>query len=132
MARSIGRSSFAGRDRAVVADHPARDGGEDWREGHRSRPLHGIPDGRGGGAARPIQAHPGDDRRTATKADSAMLRLAGRITKGSTDRPSAPAVLLNSPRSGQTELTNHRSGGVDAGEPGAVLRRARESSYLAL
>ena len=39
----------------------------------RSRALYGVPDGRGGGATRPIQAHPGDDRRTATKAGRAML-----------------------------------------------------------
>src|SRR3954464_6568546 len=39
------------------------------------RALHGVPDGRGGGATRPIQAHPGDDRWPATKASSALLRL---------------------------------------------------------
>ena len=44
-------SGSAGRGRAVVADHSAREGGEDRREGHRSRPLHGVPDGRSGGAA---------------------------------------------------------------------------------
>ncbi len=61
-----------------------------------------------------------------------MLTLASRITKGLTDRRSAPTVLLKSPRSRQTELTNHRSGGLGAGEPVAVLRRAREVSSLAL
>jgi hypothetical protein len=61
-----------------------------------------------------------------------MLTPAGRITKGLTDRRSALAVPLNSPRSRQTELTNHRSGGLGAEEPRAVLRRARELSYLAL
>jgi hypothetical protein len=61
-----------------------------------------------------------------------MLTPAGRITKGLTDRRSALAVPLNSPRSRQTELTNHRSGGLGAGEPGAMIRRARQLSYLAL
>jgi hypothetical protein len=61
-----------------------------------------------------------------------MLTPAGRITKGLTDRRSALAVPLNSPRSRQTELTNHRSGGLGAEEPRAVLRRARELSYLDL
>jgi hypothetical protein len=61
-----------------------------------------------------------------------MLTLAGRITKGPTDRRSAPTVLLKSPGSRQTELTNHRSGGLGAGEPIAVLRRARALSYLVL
>jgi hypothetical protein len=61
-----------------------------------------------------------------------MLTLVGRITKGPTDRRSAPTVPLNSPRSRQTELPNHRSRALGAGEPGAVLRRARELSYLAL
>ena len=61
-----------------------------------------------------------------------MLTQAGRITKGPTDRRSAPAVPLNSQRSRQTELTDHRSGGLGAGEPRAVFRRARELSYLAL
>src|SRR3712207_6324709 len=35
-------------------------------------------------------------------------------------------------RARQTERPSHRSGGLDAGEPGAVLRSARELSYLAL
>jgi hypothetical protein len=61
-----------------------------------------------------------------------MLTLAGRITKGLTDRRSAPTVLLKSPRSPQTELTNHRSGDLGTGEPVAVLRRTHEVSYFVL
>jgi len=41
----------AGRGRAVVADEPAGEGGEDWREGDRTRPVRDLPDGGGGGAA---------------------------------------------------------------------------------
>jgi hypothetical protein len=44
-------SGPAGCGRAVVADHASREGGEDWRKGHCSRPLHGVPNGRGGGPA---------------------------------------------------------------------------------
>src|SRR6266403_1362778 len=38
---------FAGRDRAVVPDHAAGEGGEDRRQGRRPRPLPRLPDGRG-------------------------------------------------------------------------------------
>ena len=51
-----------------------------------------------------------------------MLTLAGRITKGPIDRRSAPAVPLNSSRPRQSELTDHRSGGLDAGEHRARVR----------
>src|SRR3954447_18961713 len=38
------------------------------RKGHQSRPLHGVPDGRGGGPLSPVSPHSGDDPRPATKA----------------------------------------------------------------
>ena len=57
----------------MVVDYASREGGQDRREGHQSRPLHSVPDGRSGRATQPIQAHTGHDRRTATKAGRAML-----------------------------------------------------------
>jgi hypothetical protein len=50
-----------------------------------------FPDGRGGGAARPIQAHPGDDRRPATKAGRAMLNLQAKAT-AATEEPDGRSV----------------------------------------
>src|ERR687886_1497390 len=52
----------AGRDGTLVAEHASREGREDRCEGDRTCPLDGVPDGRGGGSARPLRPHPGDDR----------------------------------------------------------------------
>jgi hypothetical protein len=51
----------AGGDGKLVADHHAREGGEDRREGDRPRPLRRLADGRGRRAARPVPAHPRHD-----------------------------------------------------------------------
>jgi hypothetical protein len=52
----------AGGGRALVADHVAREVGQDRRPHRTSRPLRGVPAGRGGGAALAVRQHPAADR----------------------------------------------------------------------
>src|SRR5918997_1013297 len=93
---------------SVVADHPAREGGEDWREGDRSRPLHGVPDGRGGGPARAVPPYFCDDRRTPTKAGGAMLRLKTEVEIVEPDGSGAPAPYrVSGERRCRTGLAGH-------------------------
>ena len=61
-----------------------------------------------------------------------MLTAAGWITKGPTDRRSAPAEWLNGRTSALAELSKRQSGGFDTGERPALLLGAREVSYFAL
>jgi Transposase DDE domain group 1 len=52
----------AGRGRAVVADQPAGEGGEDRRQGDRAWPLPRLPDGRGRRAPGAVSRHPQSHR----------------------------------------------------------------------
>src|SRR5713101_4673337 len=52
--------------RAVVADQPAGEAGEDRCQGRLPRPLRRLPDGRGRGAEGNVRANSTTDRRTAT------------------------------------------------------------------
>jgi hypothetical protein len=54
--------------RAVVADQPAGEAGEDRRQGCAPRSLRSLPDDRGRGAERTVRAIPAADRRAATTA----------------------------------------------------------------
>jgi len=48
---------------------------EDRREGHHSRPLHRVPDGRSGGATASVSPHPRPHRRITTMRRRPMLTL---------------------------------------------------------
>src|SRR5262249_36567242 len=61
----------------VVADQPAGEGGEDRGEGGFTRPLPGLPDGGGGGAARAVRPHLGADRKASSARPSPMPTLEG-------------------------------------------------------
>ena len=84
------------RGRAVVADHAAREAGEDRRPDRAPRPLRRVPAGRGGGAAGAVRRDPAPDRplaRTArcgglTGADHGAAGAEGRTMRR--DRPAAP------------------------------------------
>src|SRR5919109_2771704 len=47
----------AEEERAMVIDDASRESREERREGHRLRPLHGVPDGRGGSAPGGVSAN---------------------------------------------------------------------------
>ena len=57
--------------RALVADHAAREAGQDRRPDRAPRPLRGVPAGRGRGAAGAVRRHPAADRWPAAKAAAA-------------------------------------------------------------
>ena len=42
----------------LVAEQPAREVDQDWREGHQPWPLRDVPDGRGRRVAAHVQGHP--------------------------------------------------------------------------
>ena len=52
--------------RAMVADQPAGEAGEDRRPGRAPRPLRRLPDGRGRGTERTVRENPTADRQAAT------------------------------------------------------------------
>ena len=66
---------------------------EDRREGRRTCPFHGVPDGRGRNAARSVPPCAGDDRRASTKAGGAMLSAATAAKIQTADRRGTPPVL---------------------------------------
>src|SRR5215207_6198885 len=91
----LSHAGSAGRGGALVSDHASGEGGQDWCEGDHSRPLYRVPDGRGGGPARPVPPHPGDDRGSPTKADSAMLNPPAAAPATTPDGRGAPEVSLD-------------------------------------
>src|SRR5262245_25334846 len=70
-------AGLAGRDRAVVSEHAAREGGEDRREGDRARPLPRLPDGGSRRAARAVRPPPRPNRQAAAPRRGAMLTRPG-------------------------------------------------------
>src|SRR5262249_46223469 len=70
-------ASPAGGGRSLVADESAGEGGEDRREGDLTRPLPGLPDGGGSGAARGVRPPPRPDREAAAARPGPMLTLEG-------------------------------------------------------
>src|SRR5262249_54327639 len=97
----------AGRDRTVVADKLAGEGGEDRREGDRPWPLRNLPDGRGRRAARAVQPPPRTDREAAAARPSPMLTL-----EGCNGGPPAVELRLGGVLGVPEEIL---SNGVDAG-----------------
>src|SRR5439155_26141292 len=93
----------AGRDRAVVADEPAGEGGEDRREGDRPRPARDLPDGGGGGAARAVRPHPRPDREAASARSGPMLILEG-CNGGPPGVEVRPECVLGVPQSGRIAI----------------------------
>ena len=96
----------AGRGGAVVAEHAAREAGQDRRPDRAPRPLPRIPAGRGGGAASIVRRHPAPDRppaRTArciglTGANHGAARAEGRAMRR--DRPAPQARTESACRPG--------------------------------
>ncbi len=75
-------------DGAVVADQPAREANQDRREGREPRPLHHVPNGRGGGVAADVRRHPVADR---PAADTACAQHDGGC--GQTRRPTVQGAF---------------------------------------
>jgi hypothetical protein len=71
--------ALPGRDRGLVADEPAREGGEDRRQGHLAWPLPRLPDGGGGSAPGAVPGHPQSDRWVASTRRGAMLTREGPV-----------------------------------------------------
>ncbi len=53
---------------ALVADHAAREAGQDRRQGDPARSVRHVPIGRGGGAEGPVPEDSASDRPVAAKA----------------------------------------------------------------
>jgi Transposase DDE domain group 1 len=69
---------------AVVADQPAREADQDWREGRQPRSLRHLPAGRGRGIAKDVRGHPVSNRPAAGAARPGMTGLWGRRARTTT------------------------------------------------
>ena len=104
----------AGGGRAVVADHAAREAGQDRRQDRAPRPLRRVPAGRGGGAASAVRRDPAPDRPAQAKAPPDMSE-ASKVSSNPTGevRPRSHKCAPNQARS-RLALPRERCGAPSA------------------
>jgi len=104
--------ALSGRDRAVVPDHVAGEGGEDRGEGHRSRPLPRLPDARGSPSGA-VRAPPRPDGQAAPARRGAM------VTRAGLSRRSRPRADVHPPHVRRSPSRGRRSRGAPRRQPSA-------------
>src|SRR5947199_3207805 len=113
----------AERDRTLVPDHAAGEGGQDRREGDRPRPLRDLPDGGGGGAAGAVRSPPGADRKAASTCHGATLSR--------TSRSSLPVQGRGASAAGPTPARRAREGAWRAASAALRPDSSREGPEIA-
>ena len=104
--------------RAMVADQPAGEGGEDRREGDRPRSLRDLPNGGSRRAVPAVRPHPGADRKATSARPRPMLTLEGGNARQPEVEP-RPECVLRLPQSGPDGARRR---------PGAPWRASRSCS----
>ena len=110
----------ARRGGRLVIDHHPGEVGEDRRQGRRARPLCRLPDGRSGGARRPVRAWPRPDRQPPAARTSAMLtRRDARVSRqtGEMRLPCWPMRRNRFAADGQADRRRENTGHVALGGP---------------
>jgi hypothetical protein len=120
----------------MVADDTACEAGQDRRQDRAPRPLHGVPAGRGRGAAGVVRRHPAPDRwPAATVAAAPGMRIGSDERRRLTSRGCVPC-LTESP--GMLRLVRGKPSDGGCGQPhGQVaalrgLRRAAKRRRIAV